>query len=200
MKGKLRFALIIVGVLFICFSFGLRTNAQNIQVVDEFEDISFTTIPVLTSDKKSKCIVTWKTNAEVKYLKVLLKLQNNKEQIPYASDRKNTSGTFTSKKTTGDKYLNVLEIEVDNSQLGNIKIKFDYSYEMILGDASDDIKTFTYIFVTGKWVKKQPTHMGVLAGIFITFVVVIATYVIIENSHREVMNDEKEEIEESINE
>lgn len=200
MKRKLRFALIIVGVLFICFSFSLRTNAQNIQVVDEFEDISFTTIPVLTSDKKSKCIVTWKTNAEVKYLKVLLKLQNNKEQIPYASDRKNTSGTFTSKKTTGDKYLNVLEIEVDNSQLGNIKIKFDYSYEMILGDASDDIKTFTYIFVTGKWVKKQPTHMGVLAGIFITFVVVIATYVIIENSHREVMNDEKEEIEESINE
>lgn len=89
---------------------------------------------------------------------------------------------------------------MDNSQLGNIKIKFDYSYEMILGDASDDIKTFTYIFVTGKWVKKQPTHMGVLAGIFITFVVVIATYVIIENSHREVMNDEKEEIEESINE
>lgn len=98
MKRKLRFALIIVGVLFICFSFSLRTNAQNIQVVDEFEDISFTTIPVLTSDKKSKCIVTWKTNAEVKYLKVLLKLQNNKEQIPYASDRKNTSGTFTSKK------------------------------------------------------------------------------------------------------
>ena len=159
MKRKLRFALIIVGVLFICFSFGLRTNAQNIQVVDEFEDISFTTIPVLTSDKKSKCIVTWKTNAEVKYLKVLLKLQNNKEQIPYASDRQNTSGTFTSKKTIGDKYLNVLEIEVDNSQLGNIKIKFDYSYEMILGDASDDIKTFTYIFVTGKWVKNANSFL-----------------------------------------
>lgn len=200
MKRKLRFALIIVGVLFICLSLGLKTNAQNIQVVDEFEDVSFTTIPVLTNDEKSKCVVTWKTNAEIKYLKVLLKLQNNKEQIPYASDRKNTSGTFTSKKTTGDKYLNVLEIEVDNSQLGNIKIKFDYSYEMILGDASDDIKTFTYIFVTGKWVKKQPTHMGVLAGIFITFVVVVATYVIIENSHREVMNDEKEENEESTDE
>ena len=171
----------------------LRVNATTVKVVDEFEDISFTTIPVLTSDEKSKCVITWKTSKEIKYLKVLLKLQNNKEQIPYASDRENSSGIFSSKMISENKYLNSLVIDVDNNQLGNIKIKFDYSYDRVLDYTSDDIKTFTYVFVTGKWIKKQPTHVGVLSGMFITIVAVIATYVIIENSHREVMNDEKED-------
>ena len=193
MKKKLRLILVIVGILFIGWSVALRSNAASIEVIDEFEDLSFSAIPVITNDEKSKCIITWKTNSEIKYLKVLLKLQNNKEQIPYDSSRSNSSGTFNSKRTSGNKYLNTLEIEVDNSQLGNIKIRFDYCYEMVLGGTNANIKSFTYVFVTGKWIKEQPTHIAILAGTFITFVVVVATYVIIENSHREVMNDDKDD-------
>lgn len=196
MKKILRFLTCMIILVLLCNSHIIKaSNNKN----DDFMDIEFTSTPLLTQSNKSKCTITWKTNEQIKYLKVSIQLQNNKEQIPYESGRENSAGSFDSVILDNGQFYNILEIEVDNSQLGNIKIKFDYSYQIILPDLSADIYTFVAVFVTGKWIDKQPTHNGFLVGIFITFVAALATYVIIENSRREVMND-SEEIEESIDE
>lgn len=182
-------------ILVLCFILLLSNNqvfGQSIEV-DEFYDIDFSTQPLLTQSDKTKCIITWTTDKEIKYLKVSLQLQNNKEQIPYESGRENSAGEFSTSIMENGKYYNVLEIEVDNSQLGNIKIKFNYGYQIYLPGSDMEILSFTAVFVTGKWIDKQPTQNGFLVGIFITAIVSIATYVIIENNRREVLNDDIEE-------
>lgn len=197
MKKILRLLSFIVILVLLCSTQVISASSV---ITDDFMDIEFTTTPLLTQSNKSKCTITWKTSEQIKYLKVSLQLQNNKEQVPYESGRENSAGTFASVLQDSGLFYNVLEIEVDNSQLGNIKIKFDYSYQIILPDPSVDTYTFVAVFVTGKWIDKQPTHNGFLVGVFITFVAALATYVIIENNRREVLNDDSEEIEESINE
>lgn len=184
MKKVLRLLMFILCLISLTY-INLSVKADNV-VVDEFTNIEFISQPIISQSNKSKCIITWNTTKEIKYLKVIVQLQNSKGQVPYESGRENSAGTFESFKLSDDVFENILEIEVDNSQLGNIKIKFNYSYEPILPGTST--LSFTAIFVTGKWIDKQPTHHGLLAGVFITVVVGIATYVIIENNRREVTN------------
>lgn len=177
----------IISFLFVLcfFVFALCINNKNVNASshDDFEDFTFTAQLKLIETDKSSCVITWKTKEEIKYLNVNVILPNNFEQNPYQSGRENCAGTYVVEYIDGY-YLNTLEFDIYYHQLGNIKTEFIYSYEYVIDETSEDIRVCNYVFVTGNWVEQQPLYKAVIIGLVITIFIALATYLIIENSRK----------------
>ena len=160
----------------LCAKFSLKAST-------DFEDFTFTAQLKLIETDKTNCIITWKTDKIIRYLNVNIVLPNNFEQNPYQSGRENCAGNYRVEKID-DYYLNTLEFDVYYHQLGNIEAYFTYSYDYVMDETSAELLTCNYIFVTGNWVEKQPIYIAVIVGFIITIFISVATYVIIENSRK----------------
>ena len=195
MKKILRF--LSVSFLFILVLVAvISTNKVEAKTVsDDFEDVSFSAVPMLTDSKKFKCSITWVTEQKIKYLDVIVILANDFEQNPYQSGRDNCAGTFETVEYDG-KYLNTLEFELYYYELGNIKTVFDYSYEFILDENDENLKTFTYIFITGSWSGEKKSSSAIIIGVIISAASALVTYVVVSNSQKNTHDsDEEDEIE-----
>lgn len=190
-KIRLRLLLVLI-CLFACFS--LFTTPTIKASNDEFENINLVCQPKLSDSNKVECKLTWETSEKIYYLAVAITLQNGKGQQFVADDRR-----FSSIQETTEQgevyYVNELNFDLYNHQSGNMKIRFDYSYMPSLPD--DPKLSCTYIFATGTWIDKQPAYVAIISGIIITLCCGIASYLIIENSHRVIgyrdQNDEEED-------
>ena len=183
MKKIITLVILLVIMIFGFSSSTMTSKANN----DDFDDFTFTAQLKFMEADKTNCIITWKTKKMIKYLNVNVILPNNFEQNPYQSGRENCAGIYTSTYEDGY-YLNTLEFDVYYYQLGNIKTEFTYSYDYVIDETSSDIRTCTCVFVTGNWVEEQPIYIAIIVGIVITLFIVLATYVIIENSRKNLLN------------
>lgn len=196
MKKIIRFlTLICVFVSMLSIS-GSKVEAKT--YVDDFDNLYFEATPMITDSKKFNCVITWNTTEKIKFLTVTIELPNNFIQIPYQTGRENCAGTF-SVVESGGVYYNTLEFEIYYHQLGNIKATFDYSYNIEFGDNDEHIKSFTYVFITGKWSDERPSSSAIVCGLLISIASAIVTFVVISNSQKtqdEYEDDEIEDVEE----
>ena len=202
MKKISRILIFVVFVLVLLVGNKVVVNASS----DDFDDFTFDAQNKIIDHDKTTCKITWKTQKEIKYLNVIIVLPNKFEQNPYNSMRENLAGEYSSTYINGY-YLNVLTFDVYYHQIGNIKAKFEYSFDYVIEEFSEDILECDYVFVTGVyWIEKQPVYVAILVGSVITIVTCIVTYVVIENSRRSILlgnvedtDLEDEEIEEENN-
>lgn len=194
---KFRLRLLMVIICFILMLWLLPNTSVQAES-EEFTNIDLVTVPKISDPNKVLCTITWETSQKIIYLKVTITLQNKKEQIFTYSEGLSENIKFSSVKQETSKekiyYLNKLQFDLYNHQSGNMNVKFDYSYVPILqGEETHSCNCF---FITGSWVKKQPIGNAIITGIVITVCCGIATYVIIENSHRNIWPNSIDEEEE----
>lgn len=183
MKKILRILTYILLFSFFIFAMITTNKVEAKKVSDDFEDVSFSAVPMITDSKKFICTITWTTQQKIKYLDVKVILANEFEQNPYQSGRDNCAGTFETIEYNGT-YLNTLEFELYYYELGNIKTVFDYSYEFILDENDDNLQTFTYIFITGTWSGEKKSSSAIIIGVIISAASALVTYVVVSNSQK----------------
>lgn len=153
---------------------------------DEFYDFRFEVSPKI---KNSEIIwsvdLNWTTEKEIKYLKVIISLENGLEEPTYESGRHNISKYIISEKYVDEEtinYQNNLHFDVNSKELQLIKVTLYYSYE----DSIDpiNIENKVLFLSTGETIINEDINLGfaVLAGIFISICASFATYIIIQNT------------------
>ena len=201
---KIRLRLLI-GFICLCACFTLFNTTKIKAATDEFENINLVCQPKLSDSDKVECKLTWETSEKVYYLEVSIKLQNGKSQTfkAYANSTDSDKRPyFSCQKMTeqGEEYyINELYFDLYNHQSGNMNITFKYSYTPLPPDCEPPFSC-TYIFATGTWIDKQPAYVAVISGIIITLCCAIASYLIIENSHRVIGYSDQSDEEEDNNE
>lgn len=183
MRKLLRFIISLNLVIICILVFSNSRSFDAKQISDDFDELYFEATPKITDSKKFICKVTWMTEQKIKYLDVRVILSNNFEQTPYQSGRDNSAGTYNVEERNG-KYYNELVFEIYYHQLGNIKTVFDYSYDYVLNEQDDNIKSFTYIFITGKWTNEKKPTSAIICGLIISIASAIVTYVVINNTQK----------------
>lgn len=182
MKKILR-VLIALLITVICLSVNNSYKVNAKEYCDDFYDLYFEATPKITDSQKFICKITWVTDQKIKYLDVLVTLSNNFQQSPYQSGRDNSAGNYKVVEING-KFYNELKFEIYYHQLGNIKTVFDYSYDYVLNEDDSNVKSFTYVFITGKWTNEKKPSAAIMCGILISLAGAIVTYVVINNSQK----------------
>lgn len=175
----------LIFLLFLVFTITPFTNAES---EDEFYNINLETNPRLFNSNRVTCKVTWETNEKIYYLKVKAVLQNNGAQVfelMVDQVKEDENQSFTSNlNSQSNLYENVLQFDLYYFQTGNMEITFNYSYEIL--PPTEETLSKTLYFVNNNWKSKQTTKNAIICGIVITLGIAICTYVVIENSQRDI--------------
>lgn len=146
-----------------------------------FENFDFT-INKIREHGKTKVRITfsWSTDAEILISSLETKISGKVQQT-------NEKPTMTKK---DNKFNYKMDYDVQNWQIGTLELTINY----FLLDKYGDILSKTFYIPGGKWVKDDLEWGKAFSiGIFITGLVLISTYVIIENSKKGFADSEQEE-------
>lgn len=153
---------------------------------DTLEIINYYAEPVFLKSNRIRLTVILESDMEIKYWQVRIKLANNKEEIPYQTGNQNIATMEMSEKDGKFEYR--FEANVNNDKLGTFRMTFGYSDDTI----GTNLQEYICYLKWGSLSVKKPATIAILVGIIITICASIATYVIIENSQRDVLGIELE--------
>ena len=180
---------IISAMLLVIFGFLLiSTSSTPVKAAnsDTLEIINYYAEPVFLKSNRIRLTVILESDMEIKYWQVRIKLANNKEEIPYQTGNQNIATMEMSEKDGKFEYR--FEANVNNDKLGTFRMTFGYSDDTI----GTNLQEYICYLKWGSLSVKKPATIAILVGIIITICASIATYVIIENSQRDVLGIELE--------
>lgn len=183
MKKLLSFVLIAIFGLVLFNTQSVAVEAANNNTL---EIVNYYAEPVFFKSDRIRLTVILESDMEIKYWQVRIKLSNNKEEIPYQTGNQNIATMETTKKDGKFEYR--FEANVNNDKLGTFRMTFGYSDDTI----GTNLQEYICYLKWGSLSVKKPATIAILVGIIITICASIATYVIIENSQRELPGIELE--------
>lgn len=175
--------LIIVFVFF--FSLILsNNNVQAAYIFDDFKDFSFVISPhYKTGDFIWTVDVYFTTSKEIKYLDVLIALEDGQEELTYQTGRDNLS--ILSVRNIDDLYKYHLEFDVNSTEkLQVIKFVVTYSYIDEIDPSPSNLGVKTYFLSPGntRYPEKINIWSFLLIGVIISLCSASATFIIIQNT------------------
>lgn len=143
-----------------------------------------------------KVKISFKTEESLSYLKVTTSLENGQEEVSFEMGRPN-EGTLERviPKNEGDLWQYYLTFKVENVQLGTLKMKLDYSFDITYQESYQDV----FYVPAGVWVDTEEMSISVpiVGGIIILIFSLIGTYLIIAFSKTKVFYNENDQEEEN---
>lgn len=183
---------IIIMTLIICSSYQYNVNAEKVYD-SKLIDFTFSYEEVYLQDK-IKVKITFKTEESISYLKVISKLENGQEEVSFETGRPN-EGKLDKKTPENENELWGYELtfHIEYVQLGTLEMKFEYSFDFTTEKIYENI----FYIPAGTWVdiEKIPLIHGIVGGVAILIITLIATYVIIGFTRTKVFYNENERIE-----
>lgn len=176
-------------MLFSISKINLQANTES-QLIDfsfEYEDV------YLHDQVKVK--IKFKTRESLSYLKVITSLENGQEEVSFEMGRDNEGRLErVIPANDGDLWQYYLTFNVENEQLGTLKMKIDYSFDITQQISYQDV----FYIPAGTWVNADEMSMSVpiVGGVFIFILSLISTYLVVAFSKTKVFYNEQENKEE----
>lgn len=162
------------------FSFIVNSSAKNLKHVWEVE-------------------LNFETEKEIKYLDVLMKLENGHTESVYVSGRENLS-TFKVTEVEGGFENELIFIINSNDNLQSIELVFNYSYVEEMPDEEDIIEKICFLSTGNTYIHEELSFVScLLIGVIISALSTISTFIIIQNIKSSFIKV-NEDVEESSNE
>lgn len=176
-------------MLFSISKINLQANTES-QLIDfsfEYEDV------YLHDQVKVK--IKFKTRESLSYLKVITSLENGQEEVSFEMGRDNEGRLErVIPVNDGDLWQYYLTFNVENEQLGTLKMKIDYSFDITQQNSYQDV----FYIPAGTWVNADEMSISVpiVGGVFIFILSLISTYLVVAFSKTKVFYNEQENKEE----
>lgn len=176
-------------MLFSISKINLQANSES-QLIDfsfEYEDV------YLHDQVKVK--IKFKTRESLSYLKVITSLENGQEEVSFEMGRDNEGRLErVIPVNDGDLWQYYLTFNVENEQLGTLKMKIDYSFDITQQISYQDV----FYIPAGKWVNADEMSISVpiVGGVFIFILSLISTSLVVALSKTKVFYNEQDNKEE----
>ena len=176
-------------MLFSISKINLQANSES-QLIDfsfEYEDV------YLHDQVKVK--IKFKTRESLSYLKVITSLENGQEEVSFEMGRDNEGKLErVIPVNDGDLWQYYLTFNVENEQLGTLKMKIDYSFDITQKISYQDV----FYIPAGKWVNADEMSISVpiVGGVFIFILSLISTSLVVAFSKTKVFYNEQDNKEE----
>lgn len=176
-------------MLFSISKINLQANSES-QLIDfsfEYEDV------YLHDQVKVK--IKFKTRESLSYLKVITSLENGQEEVSFEMGRDNEGRLErVIPVNDGDLWQYYLTFNVENEQLGTLKMKIDYSFDITQQISYQDV----FYIPAGKWVNADEMSISVpiVGGVFIFILSLISTSLVVAFSKTKVFYNEQDNKEE----
>jgi len=176
-------------MLFSISKINLQANSES-QLIDfsfEYEDV------YLHDQVKVK--IKFKTRESLSYLKVITSLENGQEEVSFEMGRDNEGRLErVIPVNDGDLWQYYLTFNVENEQLGTLKMKIDYSFDITQQISYQDV----FYIPAGKWVNVDEMSISVpiVGGVFIFILSLISTSLVVAFSKTKVFYNEQDNKEE----
>lgn len=176
-------------MLFSISKINLQANSES-QLIDfsfEYEDV------YLHDQVKVK--IKFKTRESLSYLKVITSLENGQEEVSFEMGRDNEGKLErVIPVNDGDLWQYYLTFNVENEQLGTLKMKIDYSFDITQQISYQDV----FYIPAGKWVNADEMSISVpiVGGVFIFILSLISTSLVVAFSKTKVFYNEQDNKEE----
>lgn len=204
MKNKVLKLLLVFILLFVTMFTITKSNDNVVKAETNYHDFyefNFVISPNidLTGEANWSVKITWKALEEIKYLEVMMFLEDGHEELVYVDGRENLAIKTVEKLDDGYRYI--LEFDINSSSnLQGIELRFKYSYLEEIPN-KNEITTKTYLLSTGNTKLPKRINFGscLLIGIIASIGAGISTFIIVQNTKKEFLkikeDDNMEDIE-----
>lgn len=198
MKNKV-FKVIVVFILTFVMMFTLTNSKDNVVKAEpsyhDFSEFSFVVGPNidLTGEANWTIKITWKAIEEIKFLEVMIFLEDGHEEVVYVDGRENLAIKTVTKEDDGYRYTLSFDINSD-ANLQGIELRFRYSYlEEIPNE--NEISTRNYLLSTGntKLPEKIDFVACLLIGVIASICAGVSTFIIVQNTKKEFLKIEEDD-------
>ena len=151
---------------------------------DDFKDFSFVIYPDFKmGDIIWTVDVTWTTSKEIKYLDVIIQLEDGHEESTYQTGRDNMSKLIVTEIDDTINYRLVFNVN-STEKLQIIKFVITYSYIDEIDPSPTNINVKTYFLSPGntRYPEKIKIWSFLLIGVIVSICAGIATFIIIQNT------------------
>lgn len=151
---------------------------------DDFKDFSFVIYPDFKmGDIIWTVDVTWTTSKEIKYLDVIIQLEDGHEESTYQTGRDNMSKLIVTEIEDTINYRLVFNVN-STEKLQIIKFVITYSYIDEIDPSPTNINVKTYFLSPGntRYPEKIKIWSFLLIGVIVSICAGIATFIIIQNT------------------
>lgn len=151
---------------------------------DDFKDFSFVIYPDFKmGDIIWTVDVTWTTSKEIKYLDVIIQLEDGHEESTYQTGRDNMSKLIVTEIDDTINYRLVFNVN-STEKLQIIKFVITYSYIDEIDPSPNNINVKTYFLSPGntRYPEKIKIWSFLLIGVIVSICAGIATFIIIQNT------------------
>lgn len=190
MKNKV-FKLVLVFILVIMMMFGFIKSKDNVVKAEttyhDFYEFNFVIGPNidLTGEAYWTVKISWKALEEIKFLEVMMFLEDGHEELVYVDGRENLAVKTVSKEEDGYHYT--LDFDINsNSSLQGIELRFRYSYLEEIPN-KNETTTKTYLLSTGNTKLPNRVNFGacLLIGLIASISAGVSTFIIVQNTKKE---------------
>ena len=166
----------------------------------DFSEFNFVIGPNidLTGEASWTVRITWKALQEIKYLEVMMFLEDGHEELVYIDGRENLAQKTVIEEEDGYRYI--LEFDINSSSnLQGIELRFKYSYLEEIPN-KNELTTKTYLLSTGNTNLPDKIKFGsyLLIGLIASLCAAGSTFIIVQNTKKEFLkikeNDNMEDI------
>lgn len=180
-----------VFVLLFLMMFGFTKTKDNEVKAEpsyhDFYEFSFVIGPNidLVGEANWSIKISWKALEEIKFLEVMMYLEDEHEELVYVDGRENLAIKTVTKEEDGYRYILTFDIN-SNSNLQGIELRFRYSYlEEIPNE--NEITTKTYLLSTGNTNMPKRLNFGscLLIGVIASISAGVSTFIIVQNTKKE---------------